>query len=464
MTKHDSTISRVCGTELELDVRAWDVGGKRLEDSELYAVSLHALPDGVYTVSEFMPNGGRYYYDHIYDSTTKTDNGHLEICTPECGSIDEAVTYELASEEIILSALDYLVASEYLSRYDLHKRVADDKGNFWGAHENYLTPLQLDPQEGDLYLPLASHLATRSVLTGAGRVSRRGFNVAQKIRSLDVEFSWTAHSRRPLVDLRHLQERLTPDDEKAHRIQISCGDANVSPWALRMKLGSTALLLRMVEQGVPLKDLTLSEPLKAAFIVAHDSKLTQSIVLDNGKSIRAVELQLEYAQRARLMSEKVPLPQEEIEIIKEWEIACDEAAHDPSSLKGKADWVTKRHYVDKIPVAPDETTINLRRAKDLQYDRLGEADGLGVKLRHNDVFAFSVSDHAIDQAMIEPPQQTRAAVRGNLIRAVQNDPNIRHRIGEVNWDVIQVDDATIELKSRTSHSAVIQKIIDSATV
>lgn len=277
-----------------------------------------------------------------------------------------------------------------------------------------------------------------------------------------AECSSSAHSERPLVDMKHAHNSLTSETEPGQRIQVSCGDANISPWALRMKLGTTALILRMVEQGVPLKDLALAKPLQAAMMVAHDSTLEKTITLANGKTIRAVELQGEYAHRALIMSEKTPLPQEEVEIIKEWQVSCDEAALDPSKLKGKADWATKRHYVDKIPAGQSETSINLRRAKDLQYDRLGEADGLGVKIRKESLFAYGVSEHLVEQAMVEPPQQTRAVLRGNLVRAIESNPDIRLRIDEIRWDAITIDSTEVGLDSRTIHHPLLQKIIDSA--
>lgn len=215
--------SRICGTETEFGLQAYKANGGdqwNIANETIYSLLLECLPDGLYQFKQFLSNGARYYLDI---------GEHIEYATPEC-SFEEAVTYEYAGEELLLDGLNTLQENDIVDGFRLHKRVVDSSGKFWGAHESYSYKPEFSPENQPLAGALGTHLATRSVFTGAGRVTQSGPRISQKTASLSVESYSAAHQEgsRPLIDIR--DEKLAGD--RWRRLHVSCGDANVLPKTL----------------------------------------------------------------------------------------------------------------------------------------------------------------------------------------------------------------------------------------
>jgi hypothetical protein len=432
MSTSERLQERILGTEVECGLVCWDSEGNVLNNHSIYDELAASLPDGVYVHEEFMSNGARFYGDC---------GDHLEITTPECSSIDEAVTYELAGEQIVLQGLQRLRENGTLGSFRLHKRVFDEKGHFWGSHESYLTDRGLSPESGNLGIALAAHLATRNIFAGAGRVSRRGFNVAQKTRGLDVLHYPAAHvdGSRPLVETR---DEPLADMSRYRRVHVSSGDANILYESLRLKLGTTALIFRLAECGVDLRDMELENPLKTAKIVADDSRLEESFRFSDGERATAIDVQYELAMRARELSEREELPAEELAIIEDWLTTCDLLETNPDALVGKIDWITKRRRIEKLFPSYSDDNLAKRRAYDMEYDLLGEGKGYEVRQK-----LLSIRQKkAIERAMTIPPAGTRAAIRGQVVIDAALNGHGNYPPNSVYWDKVRVNPGSQDIR------------------
>jgi proteasome accessory factor A len=390
------------------------------------------LPPYIAHHDSFLSNGSRLYIDIGL---------HPEYATPECTTLEQVVAHEFAGEELVLSALQSMAANKLIEDdFRLHKRVLASNDELNGAHESYLTGADFDPAEPYLTNALGLHFITRSILTGAGSydMDLERWSVTQKLQHLDEETFASAHmdGHRPVVDIRN--EPLA-DDMNWRRLHVSLGDANISPWALRMKIGTTSIGLKMLEEGVAVDDLFLEEMLEAAQLVSADTGLTKKLQLKNGTEMTALQLQRELLGRAIELSNRIPFTSEEQHVLHEWRAACEDAAESPLLLKHRADWATKMYISEEAAALrdPNKRHQNLA-ALDLKYDMVGAKNGIGRKLRQNGHFRWSINPKLIENAKRRPPHTTRASLRGRLILASMTDRG-RKQLGEVagfNWDSI----------------------------
>jgi hypothetical protein len=417
-------IKRIYGTEVEYGMLS------HIDPDS--AGNFHYLPAGLVEINGFLSNGGRYY----------SDCSHPEYATPECRTLEEAVTHELAGEQVLLHRAQALrLAGD--SEVRLHKRNVDKRGNnprYWGCHENYLTERKRIDFDGHKFkCAWMAHLATRSVFTGAGTLHDGRYRIAQKFGGKFVQQNTVAHdpNARPLIDCR--------DEPLANtifwrRIQVSCGDANISPWALRMKLGTTSLVLRMIEHGVDLSDLAFRKPVQAARAVAFDQTLRQKLKLVDGRAITAIELQRELADRAQLLGKLVMLPDEEYEVINEWRRVTEDLSQDPNLTIGRVDWTTRLSILGR---EKNRKKISWRHPDlemhDLIYDQLGPLPGSGQRLRDRGLLEGMPAPAAIERAITNAPR-TRAQLRGRMILdASLARPDIDFHAG---WDRIDLTYST----------------------
>ena len=189
-----------------------------------------------------LTNGARFYVDHA----------HPEVSTPECRSVSDVVLYDRAAEEIIRRAMKR--ANERLPdgvELVLHKNNSDGKGNSYGCHENYLVPRSVP--FGKIASYLTSHFVTRQTFTGAGKVGteciREGetpasFQLSQRADFFEEEIGLETTVRRPIINTR---DEPHCDPERWRRLHVIAGDANMSELATFLKVGTTALLLGMIE-------------------------------------------------------------------------------------------------------------------------------------------------------------------------------------------------------------------------
>src|SRR6266567_2247811 len=265
------------------DARGFDLSRDTADASQLTDEDL-----GLANV--ILTNGARLYVDHA----------HPEYSGPECTEPLSAVTWDKAGERVMEEAAAQASALPGTAPIQLYKNNTDNKGASYGCHENYLmsraTPF------AEIVRHLTPFFVTRQVVCGAGRVGlgadgrEEGFQISQRADFFEVEVGLETTLKRPIINTR---DEPHADPEKYRRLHVIIGDANLSEVSTYLKLGTTALVLSMIEDGFIAVDLAVDQPVRTLHQVSHDPTLKRLVTLRNGRTLTAVQLQMEYFELAR---------------------------------------------------------------------------------------------------------------------------------------------------------------------
>jgi len=362
--------------------------------------------------NDFLRNGARLYQD---------TGCHPEYATPECDNALDLVTHDKAGERIIEELL--LTAERKLRDNGIYcdififKNNTDSVGNTYGCHENYLV------ERGVNFHKLAEQLipffVTRQVFAGAGKVlkTRLGnhYYISQRAQHIYQEISGATTSSRGIINTR---DEPHADEEKYRRLHVIVGDSNMSEVATYLKVGTTAIVLSMIEDGMVDEDfLALEDPVRAIKEISHDPTCRRRVRLKRGKEFTAVELQREYLAKALDYYSGRETPPQVADLLERWGRVLDGLAEDPMSLHRELDWVIKaellRSYARKKGYRFDDQRVALL---DLQYHDLRRDKGLYHKLEQGDYVERIVTDAEIERAMMDPPTDTRAYFRGTCLQ------------------------------------------------
>jgi proteasome accessory factor PafA2 len=381
-------------------------------------------------VNAVLTNGARYYVDHA----------HPEYSSPECSDPLQAVCHDRAGELILIRSMEaarqLLPANEEIVVY---KNNSDGKGNSYGCHENYL--LDRAVPFSRIVSRITPHFVTRQIFTGAGKVGYENgepdrpvsFQLSQRADFFEEEVGLETTLKRPIVNTR---DEPHCDPQKYRRLHVIVGDANLSEVATFLKLGTTALVLSMIEDDFDAgRDLTLASPVAAIRAVSHDPSLHQQIQLASGDQLTAVELQWELFGLARKYAEERGLDslgdaQVGELVLERWERALTGLESDPGSLAGELDWVAKRRIIEGYRSRHGLDWNDPRlRALDLQYHDLRPSKSLFARLRMETL----LEEKVIEDAVTNPPRTTRAYFRGRCLA------NFAPAVVAANWDSVVFD-------------------------
>ncbi|CAB4889405.1 unannotated protein [freshwater metagenome] len=380
-------------------------------------------------VNTVLTNGARYYVDHA----------HPEVSTPECVNALEVVRFDRAAEEIIRASM--LAARRLLndgSEIVTYKNNSDGKGNSYGCHENYL--VDRSTPFARIVSQITPHFVSRQVFCGAGKVGSElagtsstavPYQISQRADFFEEEVGLETTLKRPIVNTR---DEPHCDAQKYRRLHVIVGDANMSEVATYLKVGTTAIVLAMIEDDQIGTDLTLANPVSAIRQISHDPSLTRTVLLRDGRRLTALELQWSLFERARTYerSHGLACVGESIasDLMARWEAVLTGLGTDRASVAHWVDWVAKARliegFADRHGLSADDARL---KALDLQYHDmraercLANRMGLEVLISHDDVRT----------AMTEPPQTTRAYFRGTCL---QRWPD---QIVAANWDSMVFD-------------------------
>jgi len=375
-----------------------------------------------------LPNGARYYVDHA----------HPEYSTPECLTPRDLVIHDKAGERILERSLEVLAAEmPQAPALSIYKNNSDGKGNSYGTHENYLvdraTPF------ADIVRDLTPFFVTRQVFTGAGKVgfegswddrATPGYQLTARADFFETEVGLETTLKRPIINTR---DEPHADPEKYRRLHVIVGDANRCEVAQFLKMGTTAIVLKMIEDGF-LPDFSLVEPVSAIHAVSRDLDLAVEIELTDGRRMTAVQLQSEYLELARKYVDREDDTPANREVIQRWESVIDRLVSDPMSLAGQLDWAAKlrllESYRERDGLGWGDPKL---RAIDLQYHDVRRSKGLYDRLVAGGKVERLVSDEEIEFAIMEPPEDTRAFFRG---RCISRYPDA---IAAASWDSVILD-------------------------
>jgi proteasome accessory factor A len=448
---------RIFGLENEYGVTCTLRGQRRLSPDEVARYLFRRVVSWGRSSNVFLENGARLYLDV---------GSHPEYATPECDSIDDLVAHDKAGERILenllLSAEQRLREEGIRGVIHLFKNNTDSAGNSYGCHENYLTSRRDDfGHYAEILIPF---FVSRQIYAGAGKVlqTARGavYCISQRAEHIWEGVSSATTRSRPIINTR---DEPHADAERFRRLHVIVGDSNMSEYATFLKIGATSILLRMLEDpGVVLRDMTLENPIRAIREISHDPLCQRKVRLANGREASALDIQYEYLARATRYHEQRGLGPMEEKALGMWEHCLKGLEKDPYSLDRECDWVIKHRLIEGYRQRHDLPLTHPRVAlMDLQYHDVSRDRGLFYRLQARGMVERTTTDAAIQSAVDNPPQTTRARLRGEFIKRAKE----RRRDFTVDWVHLKLNDQaqrTVLCKDPfKSHDERVEKLIAS---
>ena len=419
------------GWDFEDEAPDRDARGYTRDDARAPEVETHL-------VNAVLTNGARYYVDHA----------HPEYSTPECLDALEAVRFDKAGERILARSMEaarrVLPAGQEVVVY---KNNSDGKGNSYGCHENYL--VGRDVAFGALVRTLIPWFVTRQVFTGAGKVGAENgaepvtYQISQRVDFFEEEVGLETTLKRPIVNTR---DEPHADPQRYRRLHVIVGDANLCEEATYLKVGTTAIVLAMLEDGFVRTDFSLEAPVAAMRVVSHDPLLRATLVGVDGRSLTALEIQWEYLRMARAwaaVSDPTPCGGAALvaDVLDRWEEVLGLLERDPGLLDGRLDWVTKRTLLDAYAardgLAPDDPKLALLA---LQYHDVRPERSLYERLVRAGRVTRLVEEADVLAATADPPEGTRAYFRGTCLARWPES------VVAANWDSVVLDTGSEPLR------------------
>jgi proteasome accessory factor A len=424
---------RIFGLENEYGVTCTFRGQRRLSPDEVARYLFRRVVSWGRSSNVFLRNGARLYLDV---------GSHPEYATPECDSVRELIVHDKAGERI----LEGLLADAERRLHEegiagdvyLFKNNTDSAGNSYGCHENYLVGRHGEfSRLADVLIPF---LVTRQLICGAGKVlaTPRGavYCVSQRAEHIWEGVSSATTRSRPIINTR---DEPHADAEKYRRLHVIVGDSNMSETTMLLKVGATDLVLRMIEQGTTLRDMTLENPIRAIREVSHDMTGQKKVRLQNGREMSALEIQEEYFTKARDFAEKRGLRTGVVDqVLDLWERTLSAVGSgDLDKIGREVDWVIKYQLIERYRAKHNLAMSAPRVAQlDLAYHDISRNRGLYYLLEKRGMVARTANDLEIFEAKSVPPQTTRARLRGEFIKRAQE----QRRDFTVDWVHLKLND------------------------
>jgi proteasome accessory factor A len=423
---------RIFGIENEYGVTCTLRGQRRLSPDEVARYLFRRVVSWGRSSNVFLGNGARLYLDV---------GSHPEYATPECDSVHDLVVHDKAGERILEQLLTS--AEERLGDEGIHgdiylfKNNTDSAGNSYGCHENYCTTRRDDfSSYSEVLIPF---LVSRQIYAGAGKVlqTARGamYCVSQRAEHIWEGVSSATTRSRPIINTR---DEPHADAERYRRLHVIVGDSNMSEYTNFLKVGACSLMLRMLEEPqVVLRDMTLENPIRAIREISHDMTCTRRVRLANGREVSALDIQSEYLNRAIRFAEHNELTDQEQLALDMWEHCLTALADDPMKLNREIDWVIKyqlmENYRERHGLGLNDARVAL---VDLQYHDINRERGLFYRMQKRGMVERMVTDEEISHAVENPPETTRARLRGEFIRRAKE----QKRDYTVDWVHLKLND------------------------
>jgi proteasome accessory factor A len=424
---------RIFGLENEYGVTCTFRGQRRLSPDEVARYLFRRVVSWGRSSNVFLRNGARLYLDV---------GSHPEYATPECDNVTELVTHDKAGERILegllVDAERRLHEEGIAGDVYLFKNNTDSAGNSYGCHENYLVARHGEfSRLADILIPF---LVTRQLLCGAGKVLQtpRGavYCVSQRAEHIWEGVSSATTRSRPIINTR---DEPHADAERYRRLHVIVGDSNMSETTMLLKVGATDLVLRMIEAGTVMRDLTLENPIRAIREVSHDITGQRKVRLASGREASALEVQREYFEKAVDFVERRGIRTGTVEQVLElWGRTLDAIeAEDLDRIGTEIDWVMKYKLIERYRAKHNMTMSHPRVAQiDLAYHDIHRRRGLYYLLERKGQAARICNDLKIFEGKSVPPQTTRARLRGDFIRRAQE----QRRDFTVDWVHLKLND------------------------
>jgi len=401
------------------DARGFDMSRSVADPSQL-------TDEDMGLANVILTNGARLYVDHA----------HPEYSTPEVTSPLDVVRWDKAGEQVMLDAAIRAGQLPGGSPIVLYKNNTDNKGASYGAHENFL--MRRSTPFAEIVRHLTPFFVSRQVVCGAGRVGigqdgrEHGFQVSQRSDYFEVEVGLETTLKRPIINTR---DEPHADPEKYRRLHVIIGDANLAEISTYLKLGTTALVLDMIEDRYFPHEFSVEGAVSTLRAVSHDPTLKHLITLQSGRTLTAVQLQMEYLDLAKkYVEERVDADPQTLDVLARWESVLDRLERDPMECATELDWVAKYklllQYRDRDGLEWDDAKLH---AIDLQYADIRPEKGLYHRLVGMGRIQRLMADDLVGNAMHEPPHDTRAYFRGRCLEKYADN------VAAASWDSVIFD-------------------------
>ncbi|GAA2809605.1 Pup--protein ligase [Streptomyces showdoensis] len=424
---------RIFGLENEYGVTCTFRGQRRLSPDEVARYLFRRVVSWGRSSNVFLRNGARLYLDV---------GSHPEYATPECDNVVELVTHDKAGERILegllVDAERRLHEEGIAGDVYLFKNNTDSAGNSYGCHENYLVARHGEfSRLADILIPF---LVTRQLICGAGKVLQtpRGavYCVSQRAEHIWEGVSSATTRSRPIINTR---DEPHADAERYRRLHVIVGDSNMSETTMLLKVGATDLVLRMIEAGTVMRDLTLENPIRAIREVSHDITGQRKVRLASGREASALEVQREYYEKAADFVDRRGIRNGVVaQVLELWGRTLDAIEEEQlDRIETEIDWVMKYRLIERYRAKHNMTMSHPRVAQiDLAYHDIHRRRGLYYLLQKNGQAARICNDVKIFEGKSVPPQTTRARLRGDFIRRAQE----QRRDFTVDWVHLKLND------------------------
>lgn len=424
---------RIFGIENEYGITCTFEGQRRLTPDEVARYLFRKVVSWGRSSNVFLSNGSRLYLDV---------GSHPEYATPECDHVRQLVVHDKAGERIIeglvADAQDRLAEEGIEGEIYVFKNNTDSAGNSYGCHENFLVGRAGEFQQlSDVLIPF---LVSRQITCGAGKVvtTSKGatFCVSQRADHIWEGVSSATTRSRPIINTR---DEPHADAERYRRLHVIVGDSNMSETTTMLKVGSADLVLRMIEAGMVVRDLTLENPIRAIREMSHDMTGRKTVRLSNGRELSALQIQTEYLERAQAFADREGLEDPiHKQVLDLWERTI--RAVDTGNLglvDTEIDWVIKHKLIAGYMAKHDLPMEHPRIAQlDLAYHDVNRERGVFYVLQKHGRAARITTDPEVFEAKTVPPQTTRAKLRGDFIKAAQE----HRRDFTVDWVHLKLND------------------------
>jgi len=400
------------------DARGFDLGAPGVPSSDPDVDDLGAA-------NVILTNGARLYVDHA----------HPEYSAPEVTNARDAVIWDKAGERVMEEAALKAATVPGQPRLQLYKNNTDGKGASYGTHENYLmarsTPFT------SVIGGLTPFFVSRQVICGAGRVGlgstgdKAGFQLSQRADYIEVEVGLETTLKRGIINTR---DEPHADADKYRRLHVIIGDANLAETATYLKVGTTALILDMIESGIRFDELRLADPVRAVHAISHDPALKTTVELANGRKFTGLDIQFAYHELVTRFVEREGTDRVSQDVLRMWGQVLDDLASDPAKCADRLDWPAKLRLLEGYR-ARDSLNWGSPRLQlvDLQYADVRLDKGLYNRLVSRGSMRRLVSEEEVRDAVTKPPEDTRAYFRG---RCLERYPTA---IAAASWDSVIFD-------------------------
>ncbi len=404
------------------DARGFDMSRAEADPSQF-------TDDDLGLANVVLTNGARLYVDHA----------HPEYSAPEVTNPRAAALWDRAGVLVMERAAALASRNGSSPPINLYKNNTDNKGASYGTHENYL--MRRQTPFADIVRHLIPFFITRQVFTGSGRlgIGQEGrsmrYQLSQRADFFEVEVGLETTLKRPIINTR---DEPHADPEKYRRLHVIVGDANLCDVATYLKMGTTSLLLAMIEDGaLDHVHLMPRKPVSEMHAVSHDTTLGHRVALADGRMLTAIEIQMQLCDLAQKYCEEQAageIDEQTQDVLDRWSATLTDLSNDPMTCANRIDWVAKLALLEEYRSRDGlDWSAHRLQAIDLQYSDVRHDKGLASRLEARGRLDRLFTDTDVERAMTTPPDDTRAYFRGECLRRYPE------QIAAASWDSVVFD-------------------------